>query len=79
MHDCDNRLCVNPLHLSLGTNRENLRDRYEKRRSARKLSDAQVREIRASSDTQANLARRFGVSQAMISKAMRGLHHGNVT
>jgi hypothetical protein len=32
MHSCDNRKCVRPDHLSLGTQRDNLRDASRKRR-----------------------------------------------
>lgn len=33
MHTCDNKLCVNPDHLILGTQKENLRDMYAKGRN----------------------------------------------
>lgn len=53
-HRCDVRRCVNPGHLFLGTAADNMRDRDVKRRVAHgerhgnaKLTDSQVREIRA--------------------------------
>lgn len=33
MHKCDNRICVNPKHLSLGTQDDNAKDRNLKNRS----------------------------------------------
>jgi hypothetical protein len=33
LHSCDNRLCVNPGHLRLGTNDDNVRDRVERKRT----------------------------------------------
>lgn len=34
IHSCDNRLCINPEHLSLGTQQENIRDCVAKGRQA---------------------------------------------
>jgi hypothetical protein len=59
-HACDNKICVNPEHLFLGTSRDNTHDMLRKGRrrpgrpprmvgegnGAAKLSEAQVREIR---------------------------------
>lgn len=35
LHECDNRLCVRPSHLFLGTNVDNMRDRDAKGRQAK--------------------------------------------
>ncbi len=57
-HSCNNKACVNPDHLYLGTNQKNIQDAFkdglfDNRKTARganaghaKLSDDQVREIR---------------------------------
>jgi len=52
-HHCDNKLCVNPAHLFLGTQADNLRDMTEKGRNAKgerngssKLTETQVIAIR---------------------------------
>lgn len=51
MHSCDVPACVNPAHLSLGTDATNLADAVAKGRATRitraKLTEDQVREIRS--------------------------------
>lgn len=76
LHRCDNRLCVNPDHLFLGTNSENMADMVGKGRAAKgeknvhaKLTLEQVRHIRRSKSEGAKvsaLAKQFGVTQATI-------------
>lgn len=72
-HRCDNRACVNPAHLFLGTPAEYLADMAAKGRSLAgrrnpqvKLTEADVRAIRSSDETRAALARRYGVSEALV-------------
>lgn len=78
-HKCDNRACVNPAHLFLGTNADNLQDMTQKGRSSRgerrynaKLNQQAVSEIRASNERLTNLAAKYGVSRSLIGKVKQG-------
>jgi len=39
MHTCDNKICINPLHLKLGTINENNQDRARKLRAKKRKKD----------------------------------------
>lgn len=76
-HRCDNKLCVNPEHLFLGTPADNVLDMFAKgrqpspeRRKTAKLTQADVDEIRrllnAGELTQAAIADRFGVVYSTV-------------
>lgn len=77
LHSCDVRLCVNPAHLRLGTNTENMADMVSRGRSLRgdlnhkaKLRDCDVLDIRARAhrgDTLSEIARDYGVSRPNVS------------
>ena len=83
LHSCDNRACVRPDHLSIGTHRDNTADMLSKgrelipdvrgeRHGESKLTEDAVREIRASSRTGRELADKFGVSESAVSLVRRG-------
>lgn len=87
LHRCDNRKCVRPEHLYVGTHEENMRDRSERDRVHRpkgiahpsaKLTEDDVRVIRTLPATQRALAEKFGVSQATISLIRQRKHWGHV-
>lgn len=78
-HSCDNRPCVNPDHLWLGSNRDNMDDMLAKSRSLRgeakpntRLTSDQVKMIRQSSEKNTILARRFGVDPSTVSRIKSG-------
>lgn len=75
LHKCDNRCCVNPDHLVLGTHQDNLDDMFCKNRHIKgekscksKLTEAQVIEIRnlSKDNTKNQLANMFNVSPHTI-------------
>src|SRR6266545_5746697 len=77
LHHCDNPPCVNPRHLFLGTQLDNISDRHGKGRSRgvvgerhhkAKLSEADVLSIRQLYPTcsVSEISREFGVSRATI-------------
>lgn len=85
LHRCDNRACVNPEHLFIGSQADNVADMMAKGRKhtlsgeshpGAKLTQEQVEEIRrrykAGGITQAQLAKEYGVLQPAISAAIRG-------
>ena len=82
LHRCDNPLCVNPQHLFLGTNLDNVADRVRKGRGVvfvginhprAKLTEDDVHSIRASTLTLKQLALQFGVSTRAIHCAKTGI------
>lgn len=73
MHKCDNTRCINPEHLTLGTLKDNSIDMARKgRQHVQKLTVEQVKEIKASSDTGVNLARKYGVLPTTICEIRKG-------
>ena len=76
LHRCDNPPCVNPEHLFLGTKSDNSRDAFDKGRltqiglgehsMAAKLNNESVLFVKASQESNSNLARRLGVDRGTI-------------
>jgi hypothetical protein len=81
LHRCDMPGCVNPDHLRLGTDIDNVADKVRRNRQAHgrmspsaKLTEVEVRHIRALKGqmTQRALASMFRVSKPVI----MNIHHG---
>lgn len=79
LHHCDNPPCIEPTHLYAGTQADNMRDMYERGRSApaipkpgslnpaAKLTEEQVLAIRADTRPQRVIASDYGITQAAVS------------
>ena len=85
-HKCDNKVCINPNHLFLGSRADNNEDRDKKGRfivlrgtqqGGSKLTEDDVRNIRRSTARQRDLATIYGVSQSTIWRA-RNTHWKHV-
>jgi hypothetical protein len=73
LHKCDNRACVNPDHLFLGSQADNVADRDSKNRQASKINRADVLSIRSAEGlTQQDLAGAFGISQTQVHRIRSG-------
>ena len=84
MHKCDNRLCVNPDHLMLGTQSDNVKDMIEKGRkrsgtpsgvnhwNAAIQDPEAIKLIRSTKRQTKALAEKFGVHICTIKRIRRG-------
>jgi hypothetical protein len=83
LHHCDNPPCINPDHLFLGTNKDNIDDKVRKGRvksprgmesPSAKLTDEMVREIRERrhiGETYTSLAMAYGIASQNICKCCK--------
>jgi hypothetical protein len=86
LHDCDNPKCVRPAHLSVGTQKDNMRDMDARNRRVNaqpsgedcahsRLTANEVRSMRrehAAGERQVDLAKKYAISQAHVSQIIRG-------
>lgn len=81
-HSCDNPACVNPSHLFVGTQLDNMRDAKNKKRNAfgerqgfAKLTDEIVMQLRArksAGEPTRKMANELGVDWTTVNNAIRG-------
>jgi hypothetical protein len=79
LHKCDVRCCVNPDHLFLGTNDDNVKDKVAKGRQARdrsmgkvKLTPEQVHAIRRESGTHRLIGLKYGIGRSQVRRIQLG-------
>jgi len=66
-HTCDNKLCINPAHLLIGTITDNNRDMFKRDRYNKKLTEKEVLVIRADThNTNIALGQQYNISEAMV-------------
>lgn len=73
-HTCDNPPCNQPLHLFLGTHRNNMEDAAKKLHHAKKLTKEDVQWIKDNfrEGQTAAIAKKFGVSRTSITVIIKG-------
>ena len=86
-HACDNRLCINPEHLLIGTHKDNVSDRVNRGRSAKgedngrsKLTESEVLAILKDTVTpKMKLAKKYNVDAKTIRDIKNGITWKSVT
>jgi hypothetical protein len=90
LHRCDNPPCVNPEHLFIGTNQDNVADKVAKGRcpkgsksSLSKITEEIALKIFNSTESQEKLGKRYGLAQGPVwlikhGKTWRHIHNGEI-
>lgn len=78
LHHCDNRKCVNPKHLFLGTNSDNVADKVKKNRQSRGTNNPnsvltwkqvnQIRKLYSQGIKNVELSKKFNIDNGRVSR-----------
>lgn len=78
LHKCDNRACVNPKHLFIGTYSDNNMDKAKKNRQPKKLNVEQIKKIRKLNLSSRKIAAMFNVTKKTILDIKNGINWRHV-
>lgn len=82
MHSCDNRRCVNPRHLQLGTQKQNLIDMALRGRTPRPVLTAEAvadcRRRAAAGESIQSIADSYGAKPITVDAAVRGRNWAHI-
>lgn len=74
-HKCDNIKCINPKHLEIGTQAENMKDKAERNHNTKgskhhnsKLTEEQITKILKDKRTLKEIAKEFNIAVSTVSK-----------
>ena len=88
LHRCDTRLCVNPNHLRIGTQKENIQECHSKGRAGYKfgehngqsiLLESQVLQIMSDSREHYIIAKDYNISSSLVSALKKGKRWQHIT
>jgi hypothetical protein len=81
LHHCDVKCCINPDHIFLGTQQENMDDKVNKKRQANgekhgmsKLTKEQAIEAKFGKEKPTKLAKKIGCSATIIRQIRSGIY-----
>ena len=78
IHSCDNPLCANAKHLSLGDQWDNMADCVSKQRQSSKISEKQCLEIKQHLNEgqlyQWEIGEMYGITQSQVSRINTGIN-----
>lgn len=83
LHTCDNRACVNPAHLFLGTDQDNMDDKVKKGRYGPRLKItpemwAELEPRLSGNETAKAIAKDFGLSTYYVQKVRQRFNKGQI-